>query len=274
VTVRTALINGVECSDDLHAIDLRDRGLNYGDGLFETMLVKRGRVRLLDAHLARLFQGCERLGISQPDESSLRGEIERVCASAVSGVIKLILTRGIGGRGYRASIDSSPTRLLTFHELPPDLNDTKIAVRWCDMRLSRNPVLAGMKHLNRLEQVLAQREWDNAAIAEGLMLDSEGELVCATSANVFLVRGSELVTSDLRYCGVRGVMRDAVMRLARMLGISVTEEPLWPEDLDTASEVFVTNAVRGIRSVISLEQRTWPAGPIARSLNEALSADA
>jgi 4-amino-4-deoxychorismate lyase len=237
------------------------------------MLVNQGRVRLLNAHLERLFLGCKRLGIGSPDDSTLRLEIERIRASAESGVIKLIVTRGIGGRGYRPGIDASATRILTFHEAP--LNLTKeISVRWCETRLSRNPALAGLKHLNRLEQVLAQREWDDETIEEGLMLDSEGELVCATAANIFLVRANELVTSDLRYCGIRGVMREEVIRLARERGFSVNEEPLWPEDLDSASEVFVTNAVRGIRSVVALEQRTWSPGPIARSLDEALGANA
>jgi 4-amino-4-deoxychorismate lyase len=267
------LINGVECGDEMHAISVRDRGLTYGDGLFETMLVKGGRVRLLDAHLLRLFSGCKRLGIPCPDESELRMEIERVCGSAESGVIKLIVTRGIGERSYRPDDQATVTRILSIHDIPARSNQT-ISIRWCEMRLSRNPALAGMKHLNRLEQVLAQREWNDPTIAEGLMRDSEGELVCATAANVFIVRGQELVTSDLRYCGIRGVMRDEVLRLARTLGIPVSEEPLWPEDLDGANEVFVTNAVRGIRSVVSLEQLSWPSGPIAQALREALYADA
>jgi 4-amino-4-deoxychorismate lyase len=267
------LVNGVDCADPAHSIAASDRGLNYGDGLFETMLLKQGRVRLLDAHLARLTLGCRRLGIECPDLAVLRADIDRVCGGDDSGIVKLVVTRGVGGRGYRPSTDIAVTRIVALHEPVAQTNNT-IRVRWCDMRLSRNPALAGIKHLNRLEQVLAQREWNDSKIEEGLMLDSEGELVCATAANVFIVRGSELVTADLRYCGIRGVLRDEVLRLATKLKIPVHEEPLWPEDLETASEVFVTNSVRGIRSVIALEHQSWPRGHVAQALQEAIDEDA
>jgi 4-amino-4-deoxychorismate lyase len=127
-----------------------------------------------------------------------------------------------------------------------------------------------MKHLNRLEQVLAQNEWQDLHIAEGLMLDTEGELVCGTSSNVFVVRNGALLTPDLRFSGVRGVMRAQVLRAARQLGWTSSEEPLWPHDLDDASEVFVTNAVRGIRSVAALEDRRWESTAVARQLRQVL----
>jgi 4-amino-4-deoxychorismate lyase len=267
------LVNGVECTDPAQSISASDRGLNYGDGLFETMLLKQGTVRLLDAHLARLTLGCRRLGIPCPDLTVLREDIERVCAGAASGVVKVVVTRGVSGRGYRPSADVAVTRIVALHE-PVAVTNTTIRARWCEMRLSRNAALAGIKHLNRLEQVLAQLEWNDPAIEEGFMLDSEGELFCATASNVFIVRGNELATADLRYCGIRGVLRDEVLRLATKLRISVHEEPLWPEDLETASEVFVTNSVRGVRSVIALEDQSWPRGHVAQALQEAMDADA
>lgn len=267
------LVNGVECANPASAIAAGDRGLSYGDGLFETMSLQRGKVRFLESHLARLSLGCERLGIRNTDERALRAEIAQISASIDAGVLKIVVTRGAGTRGYRASAGSSPTRIVSLHE-PASAGNFSIRVRWCETRLSRNPVLAGIKHLNRLEQVLAQNEWSDAAIEEGFMLDGEGELVSATAANVFVVRDRELVTSDLRYCGVRGVMRGEVIRLANQLGVSVHEEPLWPEDLDTASEVFVTNAIRGIRAVATLDHYAWPPGPVTQALSSALAADA
>ncbi len=267
------IVNGVECVNPANAIAANDRGLSYGDGVFETMLLQQGRVRFLEAHLARLALGCQRLGIEHTDEQRLRAEIAQIARSVESGVIKLVVTRGVGARGYRAAAASSPTRIVSLHA-PISCDDAGIHVRWCDTRLSRNPTLAGIKHLNRLEQVLAQNEWQDPTIDEGFMLDSEGELVCATAANLFLVRGNELVTSDLRYCGVRGVMRGEAIRLATASGIAVHEEPLWPEDLETASEVFLTNAVRGIRVVMRLDQYAWPRGPISQTLLSALDADA
>jgi 4-amino-4-deoxychorismate lyase len=267
------LVNGLDCADPSHSISANDRGLNYGDGLFETMLLKHGRVRLLDAHLARLTLGCRRLGIECPDVAVLLDEVERVCAGKEAGIVKLVLTRGAAARGYRPSADAAVTRIVALHQ-PPAAASSSIQVRWCDMRLSRNPALAGMKHLNRLEQVLAQREWSDPQIEEGFMLDSESELVCGTASNIFIVRGNELATADLRYCGIRGVMRDEVLRVAAKLKIAAHEQPLWPEDLQTAHEVFVTNSVHGLRSVIALDQQTWPRGPVTQALQEAMNSDA
>jgi 4-amino-4-deoxychorismate lyase len=143
-------------------------------------------------------------------------------------------------------------------------------VRWCSQRLSRNATLAGMKHLNRLEQVLAQREWDGSSAEEGLLLDTEGELISATAANLFIVKQTTVLTSDLRFCGVRGVMRREVLQAAAVIELPVSEEPLWPHDLDEANEVFITSAVRGITSIVELEDRRWPSGPVAARLRSVL----
>jgi 4-amino-4-deoxychorismate lyase len=145
-----------------------------------------------------------------------------------------------------------------------------LALRWCETRLGRNARLAGIKHLNRLEQVLAQAEWYDESIVDGLMLDTEGELVCGTASNVFLVRCGVLVTPDLRFCGVLGVMRAEVLRLAKELDIAVSEEPLWPHDVEAASEVFITSSVRGVRSVTELGALRWNDSPVADRLRQAL----
>jgi 4-amino-4-deoxychorismate lyase len=271
--MRAAIVNGEFVSETNHAIALGDRGLNYGDGLFETMLLKDGAIRLLPQHLARLSSSCTRLGIHYPGDGSIECELERLTKDHRTGVVKIVLTRGVGGRGYRSDVQGAPTRILALHDAP-NTSSMEIAVRWCDMRLARSTALAGMKHLNRLEQVLAQREWSDARIEEGFMLDYEGELVCGTSSNVFLVRGHELVTPDLRYCGVRGVMRGEVLKVAARLGISAHEEPLRPDDVASATEVFVTNAVRGIRAVVSLDSVAWPRGPVTQALCEELNAHA
>jgi 4-amino-4-deoxychorismate lyase len=267
-----AIVNGVALTAADPAIAISDRGLNYGDGLFETMLLSDGRVRFLDAHLERLVLGCRRLQIDPPRADVLRKDVASVLASQREGIVKIVVTRGSGGRGYRPDPASAPTRIVSLHELPAVT--VAIHARWCETRLSRNPALAGIKHLNRLEQVLAQQEWSDASIAEGLMLDHEGELVCATAANVFVVQAGELKTPDLRFCGVRGIMRDVVIRTARQLGIGVHEEALWPRHLETADEVFVTNAVRGVRSVVALGGRTWREGSMTQAIREAVIANA
>jgi 4-amino-4-deoxychorismate lyase len=266
------LVNGITPKSLTHALPANDRGFHYGDGLFETALLDQGVVRYLDAHLERLQSGCERLGITPPDRDQIRCEIDSVTGKLRSGVLKVVLSRGIANtRGYRP--EQSPTaatRVVALYAAPEPPSEAAIKVRWCETPLGRNARLAGIKHLNRLEQVLAQAEWDDGAVGEGLMLDTEGELVCGTASNVFIVRNGTLFTPDLRFCGVRGVMRSQVLRAAAECGMSVSEEPLWPSDAEAAEEMFVTNAVRGIRSVRALGSLRWERFDCAQSLKAAL----
>jgi 4-amino-4-deoxychorismate lyase len=146
-----------------------------------------------------------------------------------------------------------------------------IAVRWCTTRLARNQQLAGIKHLNRLEQVLAQNEWTDEQIAEGLMLDTESELISATASNLFMVCDGVLATPDLRFSGIRGVMREQVIGLAQQARIQIEERALRPDDLLGATEAFTTNAVRGIRPIVSLDDRRWPIGAVTKRLMTALT---
>ena len=264
------LINGVSPDDPLRALAVEDRGFHYGDGVFESALVAQGRVPLLKHHLRRLALGCERLGIAAPDAAALRTDVQRLTGSSEHAVLKIIVSRGIGPRGYRPLSRAKTTRVVALYPGPAP-SPARLAARWCEMRLGRNTRLAGIKHLNRLEQVLAQAEWHDEAIVDGLMLDTEGELVSGTANNVFLVREGVLVTPDLRFCGVLGIMRAEVLRVAKELGIAISEEPLWPHDVEAASELFLTNAVRGIRSVNELGALRWDSAPLAERLRQALA---
>ena len=263
------LVNGVEPADPSQAIAADDRGLQYGDGLFETALLIDGHVRFVDDHLDRLFRGCERLGIRAPDRQTLIDEINRVIKAANRGVLKVIVSRGASGRGYRPSGSGDATRIVALHPLK-ETPQHALKLRWCETRLGRNARLAGIKHLNRLEQVLAQSEWREGEFDEGLMMDTEGEVVCATAGNVFAVRDGVLITPDLRFCGVQGVMRAQVIKAASKLELALSEEPLWPHDIETASEIFITNAVRGIRSATSLDSLQWSDSTVATRLARAL----
>jgi 4-amino-4-deoxychorismate lyase len=267
------LVNGLQPTDRAHALGIDDRGLQYGDGVFETALLARGRIRFLEDHLLRLEAGCLRLGFACPERAVLLKDLGVLTAGRGEGILKITVTRGVGGRGYRPPDKPTPTRILALYPLvdPTPPPGTGIVVRWCETRLGRNPGLAGIKHLNRLEHVLAQAEWRDPDIAEGLMLDTEGEVVAATSGNVFIVREGTLCTPDLRYCGIRGVMRGRVLGAARSIGLSVEEQPLWRSDIDAASELFITNAVRGIRPVIALEGAAWPVGDVTIRLATTLA---
>jgi 4-amino-4-deoxychorismate lyase len=246
-----------------------DRGLQYGDGLFETVAVRCGQPLLWAAHLARLWQGCSRFGIPAPDAQLLADEARTISAEVRRGVLKLLLTRGSGGRGYRPPEDAHPTRILSIHSFPTysdDFRKTGVSLYPCRTRLGLNPSLAGLKHLNRLEQVLGRREWNDPRIPEGLMRDIDGRVVEGTMTNLFIVRDGCLNTPDLSRCGVLGVMRGEVLRLARSAGVGATVTDLMPADLATADEVFVCNSLIGVWPVRKIGRHTYAPGLITNRL--------
>lgn len=263
------LING-RPGESLSALD---RGLLYGDGLFETMAVRDGVPQHWSRHIARLEEGCARLGIGMPDTDMLRDEADRLCRGVQRAVLKLIVTRGAGGRGYRAAPDVAPTRILQRHPFPvwpADYTAAGVRVRLCDLRLGHNPRLAGIKHLNRLEQVLARAEWDDPDINEGLLLDTNGHLIEGTMSNVFLVRDGVLLTPDLACCGVAGVTRALILELAGAAGIVTEVRDITMDDLAGADEVLLCNSLIGIWPVCRLENRTWQTGTLTRRLQDCL----
>jgi 4-amino-4-deoxychorismate lyase len=259
-----AWINGVPAANEAAALAVTNRGMHYGDGLFETMLRARGQIRLLSRHLDRLEAGCERLHLQPPDRGALEHELGRLPSD---GVVKLMIWRSGRGRGYRPDPSAASERLLLLY--PPPACQPVVRVRWCRTRMARNPALAGLKHLNRLEQVLAQAELSDDT-DEGLMLDTAGLLVSATMGNVFLVRDRALLTPRLDQCGVHGVMRDATLRAAAEQNLQVIEAELTRADVEMADEIFITNAVRGIRSVIRIEERELSVGPVTRALSASI----
>ncbi len=247
-----------------------DRGLAYGDGLFETVRFVAGRAPLWRWHLARLRLGAGRLRLSMPDPSHCWHEAQRV-ADGADCIVKLILTRG-GGRGY-APMQSDCRRIVLRQELPAldqGAYCRGLRLRWCRLRLAQQPALAGLKHLNRLEQVLARAEWHDRRIDEGLLLDTDGRIVSATAANVFLVRDGRLLTPSLHLCGVAGVARAWLLARARRR-MPVQEVDLRPDDLAAADELFLSNAVRGVVPVRALGRQHWPVGPVTQRLSKALA---
>lgn len=263
--VTSILVNG----EIANCIDLLDRGFQYGDGVFTTLLLKEGVPLFLEQHLDRLGRDCAGLAIPPIESTLLRGDIKSVIGDEKRGVIKIQVTRGLGGRGYRSPKLVSPTRVVALHPLPvfPDQYTSEgIEVRYCRTRLGINPALAGIKHMNRLEQILARSEWSDNRIAEGLMLDHEGQLVEGTMSNVFLVKDGQLWTPLLDRCGVSGVMRSVVIGAARSLGIQLTQCRLTPEDMAVADEAFITNSVIGLWPVSCVKEKIIPIGPVTFEL--------
>jgi 4-amino-4-deoxychorismate lyase len=264
-------VNGVVAD----SVPVADRGLQYGDGLFETLRLVSGRPRFLSRHLARLAAGCRQLGFAAPEQAAIEADIAAVAAETPpEGVVKLIVTRGAGGRGYRPGSAAAPTRVVLGYPPPgydPSWWNEGIELRLCATRLGSNPRLAGIKHLNRLEQVLARAEWDDAAIPEGLMLDDRGRAVCGTQANLFVALGDRLVTPSLDRCGVAGVMRGFVLEHAAAAGIDAEVREVTVEELAMAREIFVTNAVIGIWPVSAFADRSYAPGRYARLFQRLLA---
>ncbi|MFT5722313.1 MAG: 4-amino-4-deoxychorismate lyase [Motiliproteus sp.] len=236
-------------------ISLLDRGLSYGDGVFETLLVEAGKPLLLRRHLARLYAGLDRLAIpyDQAFMDRLAAEIEQLCRGRQRAFLKLIITRGAGGRGYRALADLSPSRILRVSaapDYPPHWYQEGCELYLCRTRLGLNPLLAGIKHLNRLEQVLARNEWQDQ-YPEGLVCDIHDRLIEGTMSNLFLLRGQQLLTPLLDQCGVAGIVRSVIIDWARLNEIEVIEQALRVEDLFEAEAVFLTNTGFGVLPVRS-----------------------
>ncbi|MBS3965439.1 MAG: aminodeoxychorismate lyase [Methylomonas sp.] len=262
------LING----ESRHVIEISDRGFQYGDGLFETIAVFDRKPLFWQQHLDRLLSGCQALGIPAPAPAVLLDEIRQLCHHAAPrAVLKIIITRGSGGRGYRLPDHPVSTRVLALHPYPchPDSCHLEgIRLRLCKMRLGHNRLLAGLKHLNRLEQILARAEWDDETIQEGLLCDQHGHIVEGTMSNIFLVVDDKLVTPRLDRCGVAGIVRRWIFES----GFDVTETRVDMAMVDRASELFVTNSIIGIWPVQRFEARSLVVGALTRRLQTAYTA--
>lgn len=259
------LVDGQEAS----SVPADDRGLAYGDGCFETLQARHGRLPLLDYHLARLFDGLRALQFPDVVPQRLRRELESAARACGDGVVKLIVTRGSGGRGYRPTA-TEPRRIIFTGAMPaqyPAWREAGIRVRYCDTPLEGPGALAGMKHLNRLPQVLARAEWNDPDIHEGLMRDMAGRVICGTMSNLFVVRDDVLLTPPLT-CGgsVRGVMRRLVLELAEQRGISWREQFLTDAEIAGADEILVTNGIIGVCPVRWIGENAFTIGTMTRLL--------
>ncbi|MEH6577558.1 MAG: aminodeoxychorismate lyase [Amphritea sp.] len=280
--VITSLVNG----QFSNSIDLQDRGLAYGHGLFETVALVNGRAEYWQEHLARLLNGSERLHI--PYDTAFNKQLEDDLNKLLQSldqvperlVLKVILTRGQGGRGYAVNDGMKVNRILLLANFPdfPDFpSENGIEIHICKTALARNPQLAGIKHLNRLEQVLARAEWSSASIREGVVCDTSGVLVEGTMSNLFWVKGGQLYTPDLSYCGVNGIVRGKILQFAARCGIQVKQGFYALNDLQSSDEVFFTNSLIGIWPVISCADkklsRQWMIGPVTQQLQQQLAAE-
>ena len=246
------LINGL-VDNQLNAFD---RGLNYGDGLFETIAIRNGIPLLWDAHIERMSKGAQRLAIpfETKTRNALLSDFKALCShySAFDGVFKIVLTRGVGARGYKAQAQPELTRITSISAITDNTSaqENGISVVLCATQLARQPLLAGIKHLNRLEQVLARSEWACSAIKEGIVSDTQGFVIEGCMSNLFWVSNNTLYTPDLTYAGVEGVMRNTILKLCQQHQLMTVKTGHYSlVDVLAADEIFVCNSVVDILPV-------------------------
>ncbi len=247
-----------------------DRGLLYGDGLFETCALRAGVLRFRDRHLARLAAGLGRLGFAV-DPGRVDAVLDAAVAGLDHGVVRLVVTRGRGPRGYAPPTAPEPTVMATAYPgAPGSLPAGPLRLHLCQTRVVEHPALGGLKTLGRLAHVLARAEWQDPAVGEGLMPDANGHFVCGTASNLFVVAEGCLVTPSVATAGVRGIMRGVVLEAAAQLGLPWREGPVDAGVLASAGELFMTNAVAGMLPVVGVAGRTLSPGPVTRRLAAAL----
>ena len=264
------LVNGIAAD----SVAASDRGLHYGDGVFRTVTMRGGKVLHWPLHLAKLQADCRRLGIECSSDKALAPDIEAIAHATPDCVVKIIVTRGTGIRGYAPPALASPTRIVIASPLAANTQAGAGAhLHLCALRLAHQPALAGIKHLNRLENVLARAEWNDAAIAEGLLCDLDGNVVGGTMSNLFIVERGALVTPDLARCGVTGVTRQRVMLIAQHNGLRCSIENIPLQRVYDADELFVVNSVIGLWPVSRLAHKTWPVGAVTATIKHWLDKD-
>tara|TARA_R110002110_G_scaffold14698_1_gene67615 strand:+ start:31958 stop:32803 length:846 start_codon:yes stop_codon:yes gene_type:complete len=257
------------------ALPVPDRALEFGDGLFETLLLRHSEPVYLELHLQRLQAGLETLRFP-PCIDAARRHILAACAETTPDAhnpwqaLRITVSRGAGPRGYTPPVSAQPRFLVALHALERDalLQLPAASLGITQMQWSEQPLLAGIKHLNRLEQVLACDELSRLGVDEALMLGQSGQVVSVTAGNLFAVSGGKLVTPVLDVCGIRGTRRQSIIeRWAPALGIPVIETRLTVADIHSADEVFFCNSLIGLRPVDSFQSREWQRHPVCGALH-------
>ena len=259
-----------------NSLPLPDRGLDFGDGLFETCLVCNGRVSLFSLHEDRLRLGLQALRFP-PVTEQVRAQVESALESLDSQVqyaLRVTVTRGTSPRGYAPPVEQHPRIVITATELTGSCFEMREPAQLgiCDIRWSDQPALAGVKHLNRLEQVLAAAQVRDAGWGEGLMLDQQGDPISVSTGNLFIVEGDCVITPPLATCGIEGTRRRWVLQTCEdHPDLQARIEAFTLERLQRADEVFVSNALVGVRPISGLDGRHWDDHPVCHRLFDAYS---
>lgn len=248
--MKFCLVNGIQ----QHHIDIENRGLAYGDGLFTTAKISNGNIQFLSAHIERLLLGCKKLGITPPAQNDLITQLTAIAKNYSLAVLKVMITAKSGGRGYARSISNGHDLIIMVHDYPShydELANTGLKLGISKQQIGLNPMLAGLKHLNRLEQVLLRDELSSRAEDDLLVTNILGEVIEATSANVFFTLNGILHTPDVSQSGVNGIMRQAVLKRYP----DTIVKPVFLKELAKIETMFICNCVMGIMPVSNFNNR-------------------
>jgi aminodeoxychorismate lyase len=261
---QVVLINGKEQTK----VSIFNRNMQYGDGLFETCIAKDNRILLWSNHFARLNKGCEKLNIKKIDESHWMSDLKKAFALSEHNncIVKLILSRGDSSRGYGYKDDISPVRIVIISEMKKTVVNNSFSLEYSDSGYHSNPKLAGIKHCNRLEQILARANMEED---EAIMIDENQNIVSVTQGNIYFIFGNKLLTPKLDRCGVVGSRRSLILELARSINLEVDEDTISIEQAEKANEVFISNSLIGIQSVSSIGSYYLNNNPLTKKIKAA-----
>ncbi|WP_076409510.1 aminodeoxychorismate lyase [Shewanella sp. UCD-KL12] len=252
-------------------LDPFDRGLSYGDGLFATMRVADGCPLFLSQHLKRLSQGAKRLGFHWEPQPSLIEQIMQVAKPHAQACLKLLITRGAGGRGYAPPSAVTVTEVLSVHAIPLHYSSWQqqgIALKTSPVLLSSQPRLAGVKHLNRLEQVLIKSQHLDGDYDDWLVLDANSRVIESSMANIFCVKGNQVVTPAISHSGVSGVMREQVIYELIELGLDINVGDLAYKQLATFDQIFITNSLLGVVDINRIDDISFSKADFSDRIRE------
>jgi len=255
-------------------VSIFDRGLLYGDGLFETLRVRDARPLRWSQHLERLERGAVFLRIKPPQSApQLHAAALRLIElnHAPAAILRLTLTRGVGPRGYGSAHATRPTLLMTLHPAPPIEPQTPRQWRLATsrIRISTDDPLTRFKTCNRLPYVLARQDAENAQADDALILNTRNEIVETAAANIFWLHHGCLRTTPVESGALPGVTRATVLRLAPVLGMAPQEAAAVPADLHHADAVFLTVTSLGVIEVVELDRRPLARSPLVPQLHAA-----
>ena len=258
------LING----EEQDKISIFSRNMQYGDGLFETCVAMDNQILFWPRHFSRLEIGREKLSINKIDEGVWLSDIKKAFALSLKKncIVKLILSRGNTLRGYGYKDDIEPVRIVIISEMHPSLINKEFSLEYSISGYHSNPQLAGIKHCNRLEQILAR---SNLSSNEAIMLDEKENVISVTQGNIYFIFGNKLLTPKLDRCGVVGSRRSLILELARSLKMDALESNISINQVQQADEVFISNSVIGIQPVHLIETHKLGKNPLTEKIQKA-----